>query len=266
MPPPIFIFPKGRLGFFFFLVDRLPAKENYRKCITDCRAAIKIDPKSEKPWFRSAKALLALDKLDEARNCIDNALLLKPDHSQIKDLAEKIRKRKEYVEKLNREREEREKKRKWEVDALRIALQVRAIPMRKTSAPPDMPDEMVIKFEKEGDLQSQLLFPVLLIYHCHMQTDLIAGMPETGTVGEQLAEVLSEPLPWDKDKEYTLAGVECYMETKTGGLVKVGRKVSLLEVLSGGKVEVVDGLVRLLVVPRKRNAGFVEEWKKKMKR
>jgi hypothetical protein len=56
------------------------------------------------------------------------------------------------------------------------------------------------------------------------------------------------------------------MSTKTGGLVKVGKKVSLLELLSGGKVEIVDGLVKVLVVvPKARNAEFIEKWKKTMK-
>ena len=42
------------------------------------------------------------------------------------------------------------------------------------------------------------------------------------------------------------------METLTGGLVKVGKKVPPGEVLGGGKVEVVDDLVKLMVVPRGR--------------
>ena len=51
------------------------------------------------------------------------------------------------------------------------------------------------------------------------------------------------------------------METVTGGLIKVGKKLPLLQVLSGGKVEVVDELVRIIVVPRGKTAKFVEDFK-----
>ncbi|KAA8909461.1 tetratricopeptide repeat domain-containing protein [Sphaerosporella brunnea] len=238
---------------------------NYRKCITDCREALKITPNAEKTWFRSAKALLALDKVDEAETCIANAVMLAPEHTQILDLQEKIKKRKEHLEKLDAERRERESKKKWAADAIKIALQARNISTRKTSSPPELPDGIKIAFAEEGKPESGLTFPVLLIYHLHLQTDMIAAMPETTTVGEQLTEVLSEPLPWDEKKEYSVNSVECYMETKMGGLVKFGRKVSLLELLSGGKVEIVDGLVKVLVVPRARNAEFIEKWKKTMR-
>lgn len=240
--------------------------QNYRKCITDCREALKLDPRNDKPWFRAAKALLALDKIEEAAECIENARLLNPTHTQILALAEKILKRREHLERQEKLRQERERKRKWEADALTIALKARNIPTRSTAQPLEMPDGITIKFQEQGKPESGLAFPVLLIYHLHLQTDIIAAMPETATVGEQLVEVLAEPQEWDQKREYTVAGVDCYMETKTGGLAKVGRKVSLLEVLSGGKVEVVDGLVKILVVPRARNAEFVEKWKKTMRK
>ncbi len=53
------------------------------------------------------------------------------------------------------------------------------------------------------------------------------------------------------------------METPTGGMIKVGRKLRLLDVLGGGKVEVVDGVVRVFVVPRGRVEGWVEGMKGK---
>lgn len=243
--------------------------QNYRKCISDCREAIKLDATIEKPWFRAAKALLALDKVAEARDCIDNALAIKPENRQIADLKDKVEKRAAHLERqitLRREREEREKRGE---QALKIALRARDISTRATKTPPEMPDGIKIAFEVDGDPNTHLLFPVMLIYHLHMQTDMVAGMHETTTFGDQLAEVLGAPLPWDEKREYTPAAkVDCYMETKTGGLVKVGKKVSLLEALGGekSKVEVVDGLVKVLVVPRARTAEFVENWKKTMRK
>jgi tetratricopeptide (TPR) repeat protein len=239
---------------------------NYRKCITDCKAALKLDVKQDKAWFRAAKALLALDKIEEAEACIDNAIMLKPDHTQVADLGKKIKARKDHLEKMENQRKERERKKKWEEEAIKMSLQAREISTKSTKQPPEMPDGVKIKFMEEGKIESGLLFPVLLIYHLHLQTDMIAAMPETTSVGDQLTEVLAEPLEWDEQREYNPNSVECYMETKTGGLVKVGKNVSLLAVLSNGKCEITDGLVRILVVPKKRNAEFIENWKKTMKK
>jgi hypothetical protein len=57
--------------------------------------------------------------------------------------------------------------------------------------------------------------------------------------------------------------VECYVETVSGGLVKVGRKVPLLKVLGTGNVEVVDDLLKVFVVPKARVEGWVKEFKEK---
>lgn len=53
------------------------------------------------------------------------------------------------------------------------------------------------------------------------------------------------------------------METTTGGLIKVGKKVPLLKVLSSGSVEVVDDLIKIFVVPRTRAEAWVKDFKDK---
>ena len=63
-------------------------------------------------------------------------------------------------------------------------------------------------------------------------------------------QVLAEPPPWDEKGEYNWKSVGVFIEALKGRLVKVGKKVPLGEVLGGGKVEVVDDLVKLMVVPR----------------
>jgi hypothetical protein len=80
-------------------------------------------------------------------------------------------------------------------------------------------------------------------------------------LGEHLDYIF--PLPWDEQHEYTTANVEAYMETSAGGLIKVGKKMSLGKVLGSGKPEVVDGLATISVVPKDRAAGWIEEFKKR---
>jgi hypothetical protein len=56
-----------------------------------------------------------------------------------------------------------------------------------------------------------------------------------------------------------------FLETKTGGLMKVGRKITLYEALRGDKIVVKDGVVRLLVVPKARTTEFIEGFKKRVR-
>jgi hypothetical protein len=55
------------------------------------------------------------------------------------------------------------------------------------------------------------------------------------------------------------------METTGGkGLIKVGKKMKLHKVLGSGKTEVVDGLVRISVVPKDKAQGWIDEFKKRV--
>ena len=50
-----------------------------------------------------------------------------------------------------------------------------------------------------------------------------------------------------------------------GRLVKVGRKLSVREVLGGGNVVLLDGLVRIHVLIRGRAAPWIEEMRQKLR-
>lgn len=155
--------------------------------------------------------------------------------------------------------------------------------------PPDLEDARIFLGPDPLKATSRLFFPVLVLYPVHGQSDFLKAVEETEGWGGVLGVVLGgegegvgqggnekgkggrqgmdeegkggNRLPWDKEGEYTVDGVESFMETKEGGMVKVGRKVRLLDVLAGGKVEVVDGVVRGFVVPKARVGAWVEEMK-----
>ena len=104
----------------------------------------------------------------------------------------------------------------------------------------------------------------MLLYPLTLQSDFIKEFGETDTIGSHLDYMLADRLPWDSEGEYNPKGVECYMETIAGGLIKVGRAASLLKVLSSGKVEVVDEVVRIFVVPKEKAAAWIEDHKMKI--
>lgn len=121
-------------------------------------------------------------------------------------------------------------------------------------------EDAKITLEKKDDPASAMSFPVLLLYPLHAQTDFIKTFKESEALVDHLEYIL--PLPWDASSEYeNLENLECYMETAQGGLIKAGKKLSLIKLLGSGKVEIVDGLVRVFVVPKKRAKEWLEQFK-----
>ena len=132
---------------------------------------------------------------------------------------------------------------------------------RTTAQPPEMEDAAIRLIPDPLSPSSTLTFPVILLYPLHLQSDFIKAFGEEQTLLGHLEYLI--PLPWDTNQEYTLEGAEAYMETTTGGLIKCGKKVPLLKVLSGGKAEVVDGIVRINIVPKNRAGEWIEAVKKR---
>jgi tetratricopeptide (TPR) repeat protein len=234
--------------------------KNYRSCVGDCGSVIKINKRNVKAYYRSAKALLALDRIPEADDACARGLEIDPENKALQGVAKEIINKNEKVAEKKRKEIEREVRRRKVEVTLRAALKARNIRTRKTAQPPEMEDAKVELTPDPVDPTSTLSFPTVLLYPLALESDFIKGFNETQTLGEHLAYIL--PVPWDKKGEYTAVGVECYMETITGGLIKVGRKVTLLKVLSEGNVEVVDDVVRIFVIPK----ASAEEWVKEFKR
>ncbi|OCK79220.1 TPR repeat protein-like protein [Lepidopterella palustris CBS 459.81] len=237
-------------------------KKNYRSCIHDCASTLRINPSNVKALYRSALACFALDKLPEASDACTRGLYIDPSNAALKALTSKVSSRKSHLDSIERERREREERKAAEERALKLALMSRNIPTRTSEQAPEMEDA-AIKLEKPLDPLSTLSIPVILLYPLHMQSDFIKAFVETETLGEHLQYIL--PVPWDEAGEYTVEGVECYMETIAGGLIKAGKKLAMRKILGSGKVEVVDGLVRLNVLPKAKAQGWIEEFKKRRK-
>ncbi|KAK5161592.1 hypothetical protein LTR04_004115 [Oleoguttula sp. CCFEE 6159] len=234
--------------------------KNYRSCNMDCASALRINSSNVKAWYRSASACLALDKIPEAEDSCARGLEIDPDNAALRLLHNKVGKRKEHVESLERERRKREERKRAEERALKVALKGRNILTRQSGQPPEMEDA-TIKLSDPLDASSTLSFPAILLYPLQLQSDFIKAFQETESVGQHLTYIF--PLPWDEKKEYTPESVECYMETVSGGLIKAGKKMSLLKILNSGKVEVVDGMLKIDVVPKAKAAEWIEDFKRK---
>ncbi|KAH7017551.1 hypothetical protein EDB80DRAFT_772944 [Ilyonectria destructans] len=240
------------------------ALSNYRSCWTDCAAAIRLNPRNVKAHYRSARALLAVDRIAEADDVCARGLALDENNAGLKAVAEDLVKRAKQLDSQRKIVAEREARVKRRALLLKAALRARGIPTRTTAQPPEMEDAKLELVPDQDDPRSTLSFPAVLLYPLHLESDFIKAFNETQALDDHLSYVF--PLPWDREREYTPAGVECYVETREGGLLKMGKRVSLLKVLGTGKVEVVDEVVRIFVVPRAKAEAWVKEHKAKRAR
>ena len=93
--------------------------------LRDCSKAISINPKSSKAYYRSALALVALERYDEALDCCDRCLEFDKDNKGVQGVREKATKLKEEKERKERERQERLRQEQLKKERLRAAYRVR---------------------------------------------------------------------------------------------------------------------------------------------
>ncbi|KAI3322169.1 TPR-like protein [Xylariaceae sp. AK1471] len=235
--------------------------KNYRSCWLDGSAALRLNPKNIKAYYRSARAFLAVGRIAEADDACARGLAFDESNAALKTVAKEIIAKAEEADARQRREAERLAKEKRREMLIKVALKARGIRTRATAQPPEMEDAGVKLVPDPDDPASHLSFPTVLLYPAQLESDFVKAFNETETLADHLGYVF--PLPWDREAAYTLAGVECYMETVAGGLIKVGKKVPLLKVLAGGKVEVVDEVVRIFILPKAQAAAWVEEFKMK---
>jgi tetratricopeptide (TPR) repeat protein len=82
-------------------------QENFGSVLKDCSKALELNQKSSKAYYRSATALLALDRPDEAIDCCDRCLSFDQDNAPIRQIRERANKVKTEKERREKERQER---------------------------------------------------------------------------------------------------------------------------------------------------------------
>ncbi|CAG8272184.1 unnamed protein product [Penicillium salamii] len=232
---------------------------NYRSCTLDCAGSLKINPKNIKAYYRSSLALFKLDKIAEAEDSVARGLAIDPESKALQEQSKKLAERKAQLERVAaRKRAEEELLRK-QATMLSTALKARQIRTRKTEQPPDMEDAKIRLVPDPLSPESTIEFPAVFLYPMDAQSDFIKSFSEMNTISDHLEYLF--PLPWDTKKEYTVGSVECFMQTVSGGLIKAGKNLPLLQILTGAKVEVVDELVSIHIVPISKTGKFIAEMK-----
>jgi hypothetical protein len=213
-----------------------------------------------KAYYRAASASLALDKLDDARDANRLGLAIEPSNTPLKALHIRITKREQELDKLSSRRKAREAQEARTKNTLISAFKHRKLHTHNTTKSPNMDDAIPI-LSDPSDPTSTLSLPVLFLYPLAEQTDLIKQFEETHSLNDHLAYML--PTPWDKDHEYVAEALECYMSTPSGGLVKAGKKLPLSKIFETGKIEMVDGMLKVYIVPRTRALTWIASYKER---
>jgi len=230
----------------------------------DCASALRLNVSNIKAYYRSASALLGLSKFPEAVDAVNRGLTLDPTNASLKKLSSQISIRQAAAENLAAKRRSEEERKAKEALTLRAALSARGIILKSSSdkdKAPDLQDAVIHLSPDPLSATSLLEFPALFLYPLHAQSDFVKAFAEKDKIIDHLSYLI--PLPWDTGGEYTVAGVECYMDAPTGGMIKVGKKLSLLQVLADGKTVVLDGMVKIYAVPAVRASGWISEMKKR---
>ncbi|GMG01471.1 unnamed protein product [Aspergillus oryzae var. brunneus] len=220
-----------------------------------------MNPKNIKAFYRSAMACLKLDKVDDAEDAAKRGLAIDPNNKSLQIAAEKAAERKAAIERVSAKRKAEEERKKQEKKLLDVALKAREIRTRTTDNPADLQDAVMHLVPDPLSPESTLEFPAVFLYPMDAQSDFIKAFSEMHSIEDHLEYIF--PLPWDANNEYTIKSVDCFMETATGGLIKAGKKLPLLQILSGSKVEVVDQLVKFFIVPTAKSGQFIAEMKKR---
>ncbi|CAD6892519.1 unnamed protein product [Tilletia controversa] len=290
--------------------------KNYGKVLRDTSSALTLNPTSSKAFYRAARALLALRRPAEALDCCTRAgaQVVQADPG-FKALMARAEKEAEVEGRREREGVERERRKVEEERAVKVACLARGLWLETSSRPPENP--FPAHFDPEAlppashpslpllstsptwqapdPIRTPLVLPVFLLYPQYNHSDLITHFHEDETIGARLDVVFPEdgtpPQAWDRKGEYLSKKLVVYASTRKRRLFKVGRGLTLRELMDKGFEEPVsskktnalptaeeqrlarmerdglvmkDGLLSLVVLPRESQAE--RDWVAKFKK
>lgn len=243
--------------------------KNYRRCIEDCKKVLLIDEKNVKACYRAGKAFFAVERYDESTQILQFGLTIDPENKPLKDTLKQVENKVAQIQQVKERKEREAQEIKDRQLFLENAIKLRNIKSIKSSRPAALLENAKIRLEDPTDYESQLLLPAMVLYPTTDEFDFVAEISELTTPAEILQLVLDRPQSWFEDpkhKNFSIKTLECYMETISGGLVKVGKKVAVNTVLMSetAKAPLFDSGLRLYVVPKVDSAEWLGKWSKEV--
>lgn len=243
--------------------------KNYRRCIEDCKKVLQLDERNVKACYRTARAFFAVDRFDEAILILEYATGIDLANKEVAQLLETARAKKLAIENAIRVKQQQEEEKKMKQSILHNSIQLRHYTIIKSSKPAELLEDATIRLEDDLDYESQLIFPAMVLYPSIDEFDYIAEVSELTTPLEILEMLLNRPREWFEDpkhQNFSVKKLEVYMETESGGLIKVGKKIAINNALMADKprAPLFDNGLRLYVVPKTDSAEWLSTWKKEI--
>ncbi|KAI6035516.1 hypothetical protein F5J12DRAFT_902306 [Pisolithus orientalis] len=232
--------------------------QNYGSVLRDCSRVLNINPESSKAYYRSAVALLCLDRSEEALDCCDRCLSFDTHNQGVKS-RRRDRKQREKEDHLRKERDEER--------ALQAALEERHL-YRMTSPQGTSANPYSPHFDPEDTSKSRLIFP-------HATSDVISDFAEDTAFSAHLSQMFPPQAPppsWDLRNEYAATNLVVYAITRRKRLLRIGKKMTLGDVCRVAMekpgepmdgLELKDGYLTFAVLPKGEvEQNWVEEFKR----
>ncbi|RDB20499.1 Tetratricopeptide repeat protein 4 [Hypsizygus marmoreus] len=247
--------------------------KNFGSVLRDCSKALILNQHSSKAYYRSALALLLLERVDEALDCCNRCLDFDAENRGVLGVRDRATKAKAEKDRREREKAERSRKEKEEKHQMVIAFKERnliAIQKEDGSSNPYSPH-----FDAEDPTQSTLVLPVFFLYPQYATSDVIQEFVEDTPFAAHISAMFppqAPPADWDTKREYIDGNLVIYAMTHRKRLLKVGKKMTLRDVCKAAKgkenepkdgLEVKDGCLTFVVLPKGDvETKWVEEYKK----
>ena len=273
----------------------IPDIDNFRSCLYDCSRAIKFNPNNIKAYYRSVKALLALDKVEEGLDCCKKGMLLDPTNPHFQTDLKRLEERGEKLQELERLSSIKALAKQKKMDEFNAAKAIRNYKFfdstdsddEEPQTPAQHPEADSYKIALLPD--GELTFPVLFLYPEFNQSDIISAFKESDTFYSHFELMFGEPSPWDPNHTYHAQTLDWYFETKVEKYSKTPQELvsclksvnavgapaqtapqkyvlmTLKDVLQNPKHTIVNGVVQIIVLSR-NSPEFSLKYRKEYKR
>lgn len=242
---------------------------NNGKVLSDCSKALKLDPHNIKAFYRSTKALMALERGDEAVDCCECGLKQHPKDQSLLELLSEARKLKEKLAAIEKKKQDRINAETERLNQLKAALEdakVKFTDSAGRSVQPDFKSSRCVKLDPES---GYLSWPVIFMYPEFQESDYIQQFNEYSTFKDHLVTMFQVPAPWDSPSapQYTPDTIDIYFESPhptSPTLVKVGSHCLLRKVLEHPRCFITDGIPAFIILSRTSpfTTGFLARYRK----
>ncbi|KDR14373.1 tetratricopeptide repeat protein 4 isoform X2 [Zootermopsis nevadensis] len=192
--------------------------KNYRSCLFDCRAALKIRPCYSKAQARAAQCCMFLQRYDDCITLCEKMLVDCPTDKTTLELRAKAMAGKKIEERNARKQNMAKRKEEERDQALLTAIKERGIQIKGTdlsmsTLEPCSP--MVAQGRVHLDDSGSLVWPVMFLYPEYQVTDFVQEFHEDNTFSQHLSTMFESPPEWDKDSSYILSELNIYYECQS---------------------------------------------------